>query len=267
MKKAYVDIPEGQLHYRTAGSGEPLLLFHQAPLSGAEWEDVLPLLSAHYRVILPDMIGHGDSVDPPREYEMADFTRTTLQLMDALGIDKAVVGGNHSGAALAMSLAVNHPERVKRLILSVEMLVTPAQIQAFLDKLKSRPLSRELPMTADGSFLVEAWDRYRMLAPTAPLPVRFRAFVIGQAARQRPYDAHFAVFRWMCAADHFTQLRCPTLVFGAENDLFFNLDLLHAAPQRLPGCQTVVIRDAGALSALEQPRALAEAILRFAQGA
>jgi uncharacterized membrane protein YgcG len=76
--------------------------------------------------------------------------------MDAIGVQRAILAGNHSGAALAMSIAVNHPERVQRVILSVEMLVNRQMIEAFLEKLKGKPLSRELPMTADGSFLVQA---------------------------------------------------------------------------------------------------------------
>ena len=147
------------------------------------------------------MIGHGNSDDPPHECAMADFTRYTLQFMDALGLDRVILAGNHSGAALSMSLAVNHPERVKRVVLSVEMLASPQMIAAFLEKLKGKPLSRELPMTADGSFLAEAWGRYRALGPTAPLAVRFKAFVIGQAARLRPYDAHYPVLRWMAEAE------------------------------------------------------------------
>jgi pimeloyl-ACP methyl ester carboxylesterase len=266
MKKAYVDVPEGQIHYRSEGEGEPLLLFHQAPMSSVEWEEVMPLLSPHFRVIAPDMLGHGNSDDPPREFEMADFTRTTLQFMDALGIQRASVGGNHSGAALAMSLAVHHPERVSRLAMSCEMLVTPRQIEDFLAAMKGRPMSRDLPMTADGSFLAEAWDRYRALGPTAPLAVRFKAFVIGQAARQRPYDAHYPVLRWMAEADHLARVRCPTLIFGAEHDLFFNADTLAAAPQRLPGCKTAVIHDAGALSVFEKPREVAQALLGFLRG-
>lgn len=265
MKRAYAQIPEGQIHYRTEGEGEPLLLFHQAPLCGEEWERVIPLLSPHYRVIAPDMIGHGMSDDPAQECTMADFTRTTLAFMDALGIQRAVLAGNHSGAALAMSLGVNHPERVKRVALSVEMLATPAQISAFLEKLKGKPLSRELPMDAAGQFITQAWERYAALGPTASLATRFKAFVIGLTARQRPYDAHHAVLHWMSEADHFASLKVPTLVFGAENDLFFKDEALAAAPQRLPGCRTVVIREAGAISPLEQPQALAEALLAFAR--
>lgn len=263
MKKGYVSIPEGQIHYRTEGEGEPLLLFHQAPMSSEEWDAVIPILGKHYRVVAPDMIGHGNSDDPPREYEMVDFTRTTLQFMDALGIQKAIVCGNHSGAALSLSLAVNAPERVSKLVVSCELLISPEQINVFLEKLKQTPMSRDLPMTADGSFLAEAWERYKQLGPQAPLPVRFKPFIIGQAARMRPFDAHYAVFRWMAEADHFAKVKCPTLVFGAEHDLFFSIPLLESALKRVADCQITVIKEGGALCAFQKPRELATAILDF----
>ena len=79
MKKAYVNLPEGQVHYLTAGEGPALLLFHQAPMSSEEWLEVIPALSEHFTVFAPDMMGHGQSDDPGHEYEMEDFAATTLR--------------------------------------------------------------------------------------------------------------------------------------------------------------------------------------------
>ncbi|TWO79159.1 hypothetical protein CBW56_16260 [Denitratisoma oestradiolicum] len=251
------------MHYRTAGDGPPLLLLHQAPLCSLEWEKVIPQLARNYQVIAPDMMGHGNSDDPPREFEMEDFTRTTLQFMDALGIKRAILGGNHSGAALALSIAVNHPERVSHLILSCEMLVTREEIDAFLEKIKNTPMSRDLPMDDQGKFLVEAWGRYKLLAPTASPATRFLPFVIGQEARLRPFDAHYAVLRWLRKADRMPQIQCPTLVFGPENDLFFNIPRMNSALTRIADCQTVIIKDAGAMCAFEKPTELASAIQNF----
>lgn len=265
MRKSYVSLPEGQVHYVTAGEGPALLLFHQAPMSADEWREVIPLLSDSFTVFAPDMLGHGRSDDPEREQEMGDFVATALGFMDALGLDKAICCGNHSGAALATALAVNAPDRVTKLIVSCEMLITAAQINAFLARLKDKPLSRELPMDEAGQFLVDAWDRYKALAPTANAERRFLPFIIGQASRLRPYDAHFAVFRWMARTDWLAQVACPTLVVGAENDLFFDDTMREQVTQRLAQGSFEVIRDAGALSVFEQPSAWARAILAFAR--
>ncbi len=97
MKKGYVALPEGQMHYRAEGEGEPLLLLHQAPLSGVEFEDIIPLLSRDFMVVAPDLPGHGQSDDLAREYGVEDYARSVVHLMDALGIKKTNLGGNHTG--------------------------------------------------------------------------------------------------------------------------------------------------------------------------
>lgn len=233
MKNFYIDLPEGQIHCRTEGEGEPLLLFHQAPMSGEEWAAVIPQLSHQYRVIAPDMMGHGNSADPDRELEVEDFTATTLRLMGALEIERAVVCGNHSGGALATAIALTAPERVSKLIVSCEMLISVEQINAFLEGLKDKPMSRDLPMDEEGSFLVEAWGRYTPLAPTTKAETRFLPFVLGQMSRLRPYDAHFAVMRWMAREEWITQVECPTLVVGAEHDILYKQELMDEASSRI----------------------------------
>jgi pimeloyl-ACP methyl ester carboxylesterase len=265
MKRAYLDLPEGQVHYVTAGAGPALLLFHQAPMSSEEWLEVIPALSEHFTVYAPDMMGHGNSDNPGREYEMEDFAATTMRFMDALGIETAILCGNHSGAALACALAVAIPNRVEKLIMSCEMLISADQINGFLDRLKDKPLSRELPMDEAGQFLVDAWDRYKALAPTTPAEGRFLPFIIGQRSRLRPYDAHFPILNWMAKSDWLAEIRCPTLVVGAENDLFFAREMEQEVPKRLLQGSFQVIHDGGALSTFEQPAAWAKAILAFAK--
>lgn len=265
MRKAYVNLPEGQVHYVTAGQGAPLLLFHQASISADEWREVIPLLSDSFTVFAPDMLGHGSSDDSDSEQEMEDFAATALRFMDALGIKKATCCGNHSGAALATALAVIAPERVSKLIVSCEMLLSAEQLNTCMARLLEKPLSRELPMDEAGQFLVEAWDRYKALAPTAVAAQRFRPFIIGQASRLRPYDAHFAVLRWMAQADWLAGVGCPILVVGAEHDLFFNRGMHDEVLRRFAQGSFEVIRNAGALSTFEQPVAWAQAILAFAR--
>ena len=263
MKGVYVDLPEGEIHCRIEGEGEPLLLFHQAPMSGEEWAGVMPLLSHRYRVIAPDMIGHGNSADPEREYEVEDFAATTLRLLDALEIEHAVVCGNHSGGALATAIALAAPERVRKLIVSCEMLISVEQIEAFLESLKDKPMSRDLPMDEEGRFLLEAWGRYTPLAPTANAETRFLPFVLGQMARLRPFDAHFAVMRWMAQEAWITQVNCPTLVVGAEHDFLYRQELMDGVASRIPGGRAHTITNAGALSTFERPEAWAAAIRDF----
>lgn len=262
MRKCYLDLPEGQLHYRIAGTGKPLFLLHQSPMSGVEWDDIIPLLSNTFTVVAPDMAGHGQSYEP--EYMSMDvITDATVKLIDALGFDKVYLAGNHSGGALASSIATKYPERVEKLVISCEMLITKAQIEGFLTAIKSKPLSRDIPMDTEGKFIAEAWLRYAALAPTAPLEVRYKPFINGQLARLRKYDIHEMIMNWMASDEWPEKITCPTLVFSAEHDLFYSEALLATGPERIKDCQTALVTNAGAMCTFEQPAQVAKILRDF----
>ena len=61
MKRGYADTPEGQVHYRTEGNGEPLLLLHKAGLSSDEFTEMLPFLGKKFQVIAMDVLGYGNT--------------------------------------------------------------------------------------------------------------------------------------------------------------------------------------------------------------
>jgi pimeloyl-ACP methyl ester carboxylesterase len=262
MKKGYVDIPEGQIHYRTEGSGEPLFLFHMAPMSSLEFESVIPLLSNDFRVIAPDMLGHGQSSDLTREYSVADYGEATVKFMDALGIRQAYLMGNHTGSVVALYIAVEHPQRVKKLIVSGENLTSRARVLEAIDMLKKMPMSRNVQMDEEGKFLQGAWANYKpLMAPGSPLEVRFKPFLGGLTARLRKFDAHLAAYNAMLE-DRLTKVKQPTLVFSGDRDLFFKQEEMDAAPAKY-GCQTAVIRDAGSMIMWEKPAEVAEVLRKF----
>ncbi|HRX88018.1 MAG TPA: hypothetical protein P5528_01115, partial [Steroidobacteraceae bacterium] len=71
MKRAYADTPDGQVHYRVAGTGQPIVLMHWAPSSGRQHEQLLPLLAARgFRAFAPDLMGYGDSDKPDRQWSI-----------------------------------------------------------------------------------------------------------------------------------------------------------------------------------------------------
>ena len=83
MKRAYVDIPEGQLHYRMEGEGEPVILLHMAVASSDEFVRPMHFLSRSYCAIALDFLGAGDSDPAPYPYGILDHARTVIKVMDA----------------------------------------------------------------------------------------------------------------------------------------------------------------------------------------
>src|SRR5437870_10132693 len=110
-----------RIHYQEAGDEKaaPMILIHGFISSTLIWSDVfLPLAEAGFRVIAPDLPGYGYS-DKPRdgEYTIESQARAVLGLMDRLDIDKATIVAASYGGAIGAMIALDHPERVARLVL------------------------------------------------------------------------------------------------------------------------------------------------------
>ncbi len=118
------DLGDVQLHYVTAGSGDPVVLIHGWPKTWFEWRHVIPILAEHYFVIAPDMRGLGDSSCPPSGYDKRTVSEDIWRLVhDELGLDSWYLAGRDWGAPTAFSLTAGHPESVRKLA-SIEAMPT-----------------------------------------------------------------------------------------------------------------------------------------------
>lgn len=116
------------------GSGAPVLLIHGSGpgvTAWANWRLVMPALAESRRVIAPDMAGFGYTERrPDDDYSMDNWVSHAVGVLDALGIERTDLVGNSFGGAIALALAIRHPERVRRLVLmgsvGVKFEITPA---------------------------------------------------------------------------------------------------------------------------------------------
>jgi pimeloyl-ACP methyl ester carboxylesterase len=118
------DLGEVQLHYVTAGSGDPVVLVHGWPKTWFEWRHVIPILAEHYLVIAPDTRGLGDSSRTEGGYDKRTVSEDIWRLVhDELGHESWFLVGRDWGAPTAYSLAAGHPEAVRKLV-NVEAMPT-----------------------------------------------------------------------------------------------------------------------------------------------
>jgi pimeloyl-ACP methyl ester carboxylesterase len=85
----FLELHGDRVAYREAGAGEALLLIHGMAGSSATWRAVLPQLSKKYRVVAPDLFGHGESAKPRGAYSLGAFAVSLRDLLDELGITRA----------------------------------------------------------------------------------------------------------------------------------------------------------------------------------
>lgn len=118
MQKHFIEIDGARMSYVDQGQGFPVLLGHSYLWSAAMWQPQIDALSQHFRVIVPELWGHGDSDAPPcTTTDMSALTRQHLALLDALNIPQCHLVGLSVGGMWGAQLAIEHPERVDRLVL------------------------------------------------------------------------------------------------------------------------------------------------------
>jgi pimeloyl-ACP methyl ester carboxylesterase len=105
-----------RLHVAEAGSGPALVLLHGWPQHWWCWRELVPRLAEKHRVLAPDLRGWGWSAAPPGDYAKATFAADIAALLDAEGLERVTVIGHDWGGYTGFLLALDHPDRVERLV-------------------------------------------------------------------------------------------------------------------------------------------------------
>ncbi|MFC5530868.1 alpha/beta fold hydrolase [Cohnella yongneupensis] len=97
---------------KETGSGVPLVLLHGFCGSHRYWDEVVPILAQRYRVITPDLRGHGDSAASDGAYAMEMLAEDTVQLLDSLGVAKTFLFGHSLGGYATLAFAERYAQRL-----------------------------------------------------------------------------------------------------------------------------------------------------------
>ncbi|MDX2223858.1 MAG: alpha/beta hydrolase [Rhodospirillaceae bacterium] len=259
--RAYASGPFGQVHFHdTGGSGAPLMLCPQAPMSARQFERVYPLLAARgVRAIGVDTPGFGMSDPPAFVPRIEDYALAVPAVMDALGIAVAHVCGHHTGALIATELTVAFPDRVKSLVMNGPLPLSEAERKKFMSWVEGF----EKPFTGkpDGSHIAEWWKRRSAFAkPDSDWNLVTRYVCEPLVAPGPFWYGHHAAFLY----DHgaaIARVKCPALILTNTGDQIYE----HAQRARTlrPDFDYAELNGGGIDIVDEQPVAWAEAVARF----
>lgn len=235
--RGYVAVPWGQAHYRAPGEpGAPtVLMLHQSPLSSATYEPVLPLLAARgVRAVAVDTAGYGMSDPPPSVWSIPEYAHAAWTVADALGLDRVVLQGQHTGAVVAAEAARQAPERTTGLVFQ--------GLPLYSDEERAEKLRSWAPgytPAADGSHLATVWRRIHDLYPGIGPESADRQVVEYLSAGADYAPAYRAVFGHRVDIEAISGL--PTLLLHGNRDLVARMDdvvtaaLPHARLHHIPG--------------------------------
>ena len=264
MKKGYADTVHGQIHYRQEGDGEALILLHRTPLSSEDFVPVLPLLSERYRVIAMDTLGYGNSDCPTRRYTLADYARSVVDFMDALGVRHASLLGEHTGAAIAAEVAIEFPDRLDKLVVSGYPLFTQEELATRrLGQVPEHSRQIEpLELKFDGSHLLVVWQHARdgLRIQDKPLSEIQAVTLSILQSGARNVEAHLALWQYR-PETRLPRIKTPTLVLMTTEDQFY--DRAEAVRRLIPGSRVKIVPYGGFYAPHNAPEEFAGAILEY----
>jgi pimeloyl-ACP methyl ester carboxylesterase len=117
LSESFLQTAETRLNLATIGDGPPLVLVHGVTRAWQDFSTVIPALAARWRLVAPDLRGHGRSERKPGGYQVVDYVRDIVQLVDRFLDEPAILFGHSLGAMVALAVAAERPGRVRGVIL------------------------------------------------------------------------------------------------------------------------------------------------------
>jgi len=158
IRKGFVNVGNGQVHYRTAGSGPPIIVLHDSPRSSVLHIPQLAAFSDTFTVIAIDTPGYGNStpLSPDPRPEIPDFGKALADTIRAFGVDRCPVYGFHTSSKITLDFAANQPDCVAVAILDGLSIPPGEPDSGFIDQ-----YMKPFLVTDDGAYLAAEWTRVR----------------------------------------------------------------------------------------------------------
>jgi pimeloyl-ACP methyl ester carboxylesterase len=251
----------GRYVYLEGGRGEPLMLLHGFGANKDNFTRVAGFLTSHYRVIVPDHFGFGESAHPQEaDYSPIAQAGRLRALAQALGIQSLHLGGNSMGGQIALTLAALEPTQVKSLWLLDAAGVWTAP-ESELRKI-IRETGRNPLMARNEDEFVRLVRFVMSDPPFVPRPI------LSVLAQERigNFDLENQIFQQIAAdsiESRINGLTTPSLIVWGDQDRAVNVATADVLKKLLPRSQVIIMPGIGHLPMLERPRQSAADYLRF----
>jgi pimeloyl-ACP methyl ester carboxylesterase len=252
------------IHYTEAGAGDPVVLLHGGGVDLRMWDAQVPALAATHRVIRPDARGHGRSPTPTEPFRQCD---DVAELLDHLGLRRAVLVGLSMGAGAATDTALEYPDRVSGLVVCGAGTNEPTFADPWLTGLQRRMAEAE--QRRDAPAWIELFLQGLVIGPYRTADQvdpdvlgRCREMVTATVANHVRPDAvapHHVTGSW----ERLGEIRVPAMAVHGTLDAADHVGMAERFAAAVPGCRLVRIEGAAHMPNMERPDEFNRALLDF----
>jgi pimeloyl-ACP methyl ester carboxylesterase len=253
-------IQDIELNYEEQGEGYPLVLIHGLNGDCSGWAGVMPELSRHYRVIAPDLRGHGASGKPDLPYSIPLFAQDLFEFYRGLELERAHLLGLSMGGAIAQQFVLDHPEKVNCLILVSTFSRIDSHLRSVFQGLREKLRVGGYPAFFDEVVRLAFTSSYissnsESIADLKQKRIRINSPVAIGRATEACLSFHLG--------GKISAIAHPTLILSGREDIFTPLSLAEEISRSIRGSEWRIMEGVGHNLHLERPAEMVSMMLDF----
>ena len=253
-----------KISYKERGTGDPLILIMGLGAPGAKWEPHVCAYEKYFRCIILDNRGSGQSDKPKEEkYTIKEMEQDTIGVMDALNIKSAHINGISMGGAIAERIAIDHPERVRSLILTSTFPCTNVTMRRAITAL--RDCCGEVDSNTFGR--LGQWMVYGFEFQDSN---EQQMYIDEENDSNYPYPMPSYAYKAQCNAilghnviNQLSEIKSPVLVAHGDQDNLAPFKLAMKMYEKIPNCKLYIKHGGGHVQHFEDPESYNAATLDF----
>lgn len=262
----FIQWKDAEIHYTDEGEGFPVLMIHGFGGAFTHFDDLAHLMKDKYRIIRVDLPGFGLS-EYPSSCDPKAFTKSYEDylnfFLDTLKLDSLFIIGNSLGGLIAWNAAVQHPEKVKKLVLlssagyDMDKVLSPGKILQYdiIQKivLKGQPLSLTKKVQENAFYKKERVSDGMVLK-------------INQYTNREgviPHMINVALTKDFPDTSQIKKVKCPTLIIWGREDNVIPVEHAERFHRDIKNSKVIIFEKSGHCSMMEDPKETAEACLHF----
>jgi pimeloyl-ACP methyl ester carboxylesterase len=235
-----------QMYYESHGSGPPLVLLHGFNASGQVWQKFMAAFGQHYRLVVPDLRGHGRSTNPSGEFTHRQSARDVFALLDHLKIHAFSAMGISTGGMTLLHMATQQPARVETMVLIGATIYFPEQAREIMRK------------STPESLTPSQLERLRSIHKHGDSQIR--------ALRSQFNRFKDSYDDMTFTPPHLATIRARTLIVHGDRNAFFPVSIPVEMYRSIPASYLWIVPNGGHVPIPEHAREFEKIALEFLSG-